>query len=330
MDRIRTAAHLLKNGELVAFPTETVYGLGANALNHAAVEGIYVAKGRPVDNPIIVHLESFAQVASVCRQIPASTGLLAETFWPGPLTLVLAAGPGVPRSVTGGLNTVAVRVPDHPVALALIREAGCPVAAPSANLSGRPSPTRASHVLQDLHGRIAAVLDGGDCRVGLESTVLDITGDIPRILRPGGVTLEDLKSVLPQVLPPPVGFTGQAPPSPGMKYRHYAPRAPLFLLEGEAGRVRQELLKLWATHRQKGLKVGLFLSSPLESGETPWLAFHFKDAAWAAAHLFAELRHMDEAGADIILVEGISEAGLGMAVMNRLRKAAGKNILTWG
>lgn len=331
-DMIRRAARLLAQGELVAFPTETVYGLGGNALDPTAVQGIFAAKGRPMDNPMIVHITKVEELPLVCAAVPPPAWSLAARFWPGPLTLVLPAGSRIPPVVTGGLDTVAVRVPDHPVALALLREAGVPVAAPSANLSGRPSPTQASHVLEDLEGRIAAVLDGGPCRVGVESTVLDLTGPQPRILRPGSITLEDLLEVLPVVLPPAQGpvSAGETPPSPGMKYRHYAPRGTLFLLEGDKVAVRQELLKALSRYQEEGQKVGLLTASSwLPPGEcfTVNLAGR-DDPAAAATRLFAALRKMDEEGIDIILAEGIPEEGIGMAVMNRLRKAAGKNILT--
>ena len=331
MKKICGAARLLVEGKLVAFPTETVYGLGGNALDEKAVAAIFEAKGRPLDNPMIVHIASPADLGHLCREVPPQAKALAARFWPGPLTLVLPAREGISPLVTGGLATVALRIPRHPVALALIRAAAVPVAAPSANRSGRPSPTRASHVLEDLDGRIAAVLDWGPCSVGVESTVLDMEANPPRILRPGGVTLEELQQVLPRVLPAAGGpvAPGEAPPSPGVKYRHYAPRSPLYLLLGEPGAVRQKIRNLCSQYREKGLKVGLLAAS---SWETPpgCLAMNLAgkdDPQRAASLLFAFLRDMDGEGVDVILAEGLPEQGMGAAVMNRLRKAAGKNIL---
>ncbi len=330
-ETIRRAARLLQEGALVAFPTETVYGLGANALDRQAVEAIYAAKGRPLDNPMIVHIAALKELGRVCRTVSPLARTLADRFWPGPLTLVLPAGNAILSVVTGGLATVAVRIPDHPVALALLQEAGVPVAAPSANRSGRPSPTRAEHVLEDLEGQIAALVDGGPCPVGVESTVLDMSGPVPRILRPGGVSLEALREVLPEVMPPRDGplLRGETPASPGMKYRHYAPRAPLYLLEGKEQAVRRELIRLCRRYRLQGLKVGLLTAAPFEAVDGS-LALDLggrKDPGAAASLLFAALRQMDAAGVEVILAEGIPEEGLGLAVMNRLRKAAGENIL---
>lgn len=330
-DKICRAAKLLREGELVAFPTETVYGLGANALNPRAVEAIYAAKGRPLDNPMIVHIAALRDIGLVCREVPSAARALSARFWPGPLTLVLPAGSRIPPVVTGGLDTVAVRIPDHPVALALLQEAAVPVAAPSANSSGRPSPTRAEHVLEDLEGRIAALVDAGPCRVGVESTVLDMTGKAPKILRPGGISLEELRDLLPGVEPPPEGPFPQAeaPASPGMKYRHYAPRAPLYLLEGEAKAVRREISRLCRAYSRQGLKVGLLTAAPFQA-EGRCLNLNLggrENPGAAASRLFAALRQMDAAGVEVILAEGIPEEGMGLAVMNRLRKAAGKNIL---
>lgn len=329
---IRQAAALLAEGQLVAFPTETVYGLGGNALNPAAVRAIFAAKGRPLDNPMIVHITSVEELPVVCGQVPPLARVLARRFWPGPLTLVLPSGSQIPPEVTAGLKTVAVRVPNHPIALALLREAAVPVAAPSANRSGRPSPTLAAHVRKDLDGRIAALLDGGPCRVGVESTVLDLTREEPRILRPGGISLEELREILPALLPPLEGVVpaDESPASPGMKYRHYAPEGVLFLLQGEKDAVRQKICKLAKAHQSQGRKVGLLTASPWDFPKG-CLAINLSgrdDPSAAAARLFSALRQMDEEGVEVILTEGISEEGLGMAVMNRLRKAAGKNILT--
>ncbi len=329
--KIQKAAKLLQQGEVVAFPTETVYGLGAVAFNVEAVEKIYRAKGRPRDNPLIVHIASFEDLASVVKEIPSLAADLAARFWPGPLTLVLKAGKDIPGIITGGLKSVAVRVPDHPVALSLLKETGFPIVAPSANLSGRPSPTLAEHVLKDLNGRIAAILDGGPCRVGLESTVLDLTGNYPRVLRPGGVVMEDLKVLLPQLTIPLSGelADGEIPLSPGMKYRHYSPAAPLYLLEGEKEKVRCALIELNRSYRKKGLKTGLLVSGSLEKefAERAYNLIEREVSSQATSSLFLWLREMDEIKIDVILAESIPERGLGVAVMNRLRKAAGNNII---
>ncbi|MDQ0285031.1 L-threonylcarbamoyladenylate synthase [Desulfofundulus luciae] len=332
------AGLILRQGGLVAFPTETVYGLGANALDALAVVRIFEAKGRPQDNPLIVHVADRETVNRLARRVPAGAGRLMDVFWPGPLTLVLPAAPVVPRQVTAGLDSVGIRMPGHPVALALIAAAGVPVAAPSANLSGRPSPTTAGHVLQDLDGRIEAILDGGPAGVGLESTVLDLTGDVPVILRPGGITREELEKVIGEVRVDP-GIDGVPgcgspagefrPRSPGMKYRHYAPRAPLVLVEGEPERVVARLKELAGGYRSRGLRVGVLATAETArecQEDRVVVAGSRQDPAGIASRLFAALRRFDELGVDIILAEGIEPRGLGLAVMNRLRRAAGNRI----
>jgi L-threonylcarbamoyladenylate synthase len=324
------AAQILKAGGLVAFPTETVYGLGADALNGAAVAGVFAAKGRPMDNPLIVHMASAAAMESLAAAIPPAARLLAERFWPGPLTLVLESSRLVPPEATGGLDSIALRVPDHPVALALIAAAGVPVAAPSANLSGRPSPTTARHVLDDLAGRIDAVLDGGPCEVGIESTVLDIRDGCPRILRPGGVTAGAIGRVLGRQCEVVRWEAGDAPPSPGLKYTHYAPRAPLYLVTGEPPEVLARLEALLAHYRERGKKVGLLLSAENAGRfrcEHLEILGSRSDPASQAAVLYSALRRFDRHGVDVILAEGYPEQGMGLAVMNRLRKAAGLRVI---
>ncbi|WP_449241653.1 L-threonylcarbamoyladenylate synthase [Desulfoscipio gibsoniae] len=335
---IRAAGVALREGGLVAFPTETVYGLGANALDARAVAGIYRAKGRPADNPLIVHIDSPRVLNRYIDQIPPVVWRLAARFWPGPLSLVLRGGGIFPPEVTGGLDTVAVRVPAHPVALALIRAAGVPVAAPSANASGRPSPTTAAHVLDDLAGRIALVLDGGPSGLGVESTVLDLSGDGPVILRPGGAIRQDLEEVLgPVEVDPAVNgnaVAGSRPRSPGMKYTHYAPRAPLVLFEGhDPGRVAAGILADAGRLAADGRKVGIFAYSetaPLYDGKgySVVVAGNRHEPDSVAALLYASLRRFDRLGVDVILAEGIAPDGLGMAVMNRLRRAAGGRVVT--
>ncbi|MFZ5641330.1 MAG: L-threonylcarbamoyladenylate synthase [Bacillota bacterium] len=330
------AAEIIRGGGTVAFPTETVYGLGANALDARAVADIFRAKGRPADNPLIVHIAAPAMVEQLAADIPVPARRVMEVFWPGPLTVVLPRQPVVPDAVTGGLDTVAVRMPDHPVALALIRAAGVPVAAPSANLSGRPSPTGADHVLEDLAGRIDAVLDSGPCRVGVESTVLDLTAEPPVILRPGGVTREELEGVLGHVTEA-AGAGGAtpdptAPRSPGMKYTHYAPRARMVLVAlADHAAMRRHVAEMAEELRQKGQKVGILATDETASfyrvDEVVSLGSR-EDLATVSRNIYGALRQMDQKGVDAIICEGFPAAGLGTAVMNRLAKAAGGNVIT--
>ncbi len=330
---IREAAAILAAGGLVAFPTETVYGLGADALNPSAVERIYAAKGRPVDNPIIVHIAEAQALGRFVTDIPPVAQVLIARCWPGPLTLVLPAAPVVPSVTRGGLPTVAVRMPAHPVALALIRAAGCPVAAPSANRSGRPSPTTAQHVLADLGGSVELVLDGGPTPVGVESTVLDLTSDPPVLLRPGGVSLEQLVAIVGQVNVPAPELQAALARSPGTRYRHYAPRAKVVLVEvppEEAGAAPPAAALSAAVHRlwDQGLRVGAMVTAEAASqvplGAVVRVMGPRADPAAVATGLFALLRELDDAGLDAIVVEGIPEQGLGRAVMDRLRRAAGQ------
>ena len=326
---IHEAAAVLIAGGLVAFPTETVYGLGADALNASAVARIFAAKGRPADNPIIVHLADAAMLSEVVASVPARARLLISRCWPGPLTLVLPASPAVPKVTRGGLPTVAVRVPAHRVAIALIRAAGRPIAAPSANLSGRPSPTTAQHVLADLGDAIDLVLDAGPTPLGVESTVLDLTRRVPTVLRPGGVPLETLEEILGRVSVADPRRTGAAAlrRSPGTRYRHYAPRAGMQLVEGERGRAAADVAAavraLWA----QGLRVGVMVTAETAPTVPPGAVVRVMgrsdDPATIAARLFAQLRELDDAGLDAIVVEGIPERGLGRAVMDRLRRATG-------
>ena len=326
------AAEILRTGGLVAFPTETVYGLGANALDAQACARIFIVKGRPQDNPLIVHVANRAMADRLVTNWPLAAEKCAGSFWPGPLTLVLPKTALVPDAVTGGLNTVALRMPDHPVAVALIEQAGVPVAAPSANISGKPSPTMGSHVWQDLQGKIPLIVDAGSCDVGLESTVLDVSGDIPVILRPGGIAKEQLEEILGNVeIDKPL--VNGVPKAPGMKYRHYAPDGEMLLLVGKREKVQQRMvLEIHKAHAQ-GRKVGILCS--LESAshlhsQLPDLLFvlgsleHPQDVA---SSLFAGLRLCDERKMDLILAEGVDEGGLGLAIMNRLQKASGHRVI---
>lgn len=305
------AARIIRRGGLVAFPTETVYGLGASAVDGCAVTDIFEAKGRPADNPLIVHVAALEQVKVITSAIPPEAYKLMRRFWPGPLSLVLPRSAVLPAAVSAGLSTVAVRMPAHPVALSLIRAAGVPIAAPSANRSGRPSPTVISHVLEDLAGRIDAVLYQGPCRLGLESTVLDLSGGAPVILRPGGISREQLERTLGMAVARAHGCKTGTPHAPGMKYRHYAPRAPLILVDGADAKKRALIISLAAAYRRKGLRVGVLFAPPGSGG-----------LRLAARRLFPALRHFDSLGVDLILAEGVLMQGLGTAIMNRLRKAA--------
>ena len=326
---IQQAGRILREGGLVAFPTETVYGLGANGLDATAVSKIFQAKGRPADNPLILHIADRDDLSALVREIPDWLVPLLDRFWPGPLTVVLPRADCVPDTVTAGLDSVAVRLPSSPVARALIRSAGVPVAAPSANLSGRPSPTTATAVMADMAGRIEMVLDGGACEVGLESTVLDCTAEVPTILRPGGVTQEMLVACLGQVQASGEGRmeTAEVPRAPGMKYRHYAPAAPLRLfscdaIEGETG-----LLQQLQAAQSAGKKVGAVVSpeTAMLLPNDVEIAIHGsrKTPAAAAAGLYQALRWFDTHPVDVIFAEGVPEQGIGRALMNRLHKAAG-------
>lgn len=320
-------ASLLRAGEVVAFPTETVYGLGADAMNPAAVAKIFAAKNRPADNPLIAHIDDAAMLEGLAARVDDVARALMDAFWPGPLTLVFPKAAGVPDIVSAGLSTVAVRMPSHPAALALIRAAGTPVAAPSANRSGRPSPTTAAHVLADMDGRIPLILDGGACEVGVESTVLDVSGGVPMVLRPGGVTVEELRGVVPEVrvdqavLAPLAA--GEQARSPGMKHRHYAPRARVKIVSGEAEAVITRLCALYEEADAAGLRPVVLCSdghvAAYGGRRTRTLG---GDADAMAAGLFAALRALDAEGLDPILAEAVDASGMGLALMNRLLRAA--------
>lgn len=336
---IAWAAGILRAGGLVAFPTETVYGLGANAFDPRAVAAVFRVKGRPADNPLIVHVAEREAVFRLASRVGRRAFLLMDSFWPGPLTIVLPRKEVLPAEVSAGLGTVAVRMPAHQAALDLIAAAGVPVAAPSANLSGRPSPTTAGHVLADLGDAIDAVLDGGPAGIGVESTVLDLTAPVPTVLRPGGVTLEELCAVIGEVRLDPraegegagAGSDGpEKPRSPGMKYRHYAPRAPLILVEGDPRRVPEKVRELAEAKKAGGLRVGIF--APAESAgfygpENFVSAGSRRHPRQIAARLYSALRHFDDLGVDVIIAEGIEPDGLGLAIMNRLRRAAGGRVV---
>ena len=326
--RVDEAAELLKSGGVVAFPTETVYGLGANALDPEAVAKIFQAKGRPSDNPLIVHIARASNIGELTPTLTPKIIRIIDNFWPGPLTIVVPKKSSVPDITTGGLDTVAIRMPDNAAALELIKKAGCPVAAPSANISGSPSPTKAEHVIADLDGKIDAILVGSDCRVGIESTVLDLTGDVPTILRPGIITAENIEAVIggkvamdpalyvnrPRDVDGADGEEEIIAKAPGMKYTHYAPKAQMMIIEGQIDRVKAEIERLKALNEKMGLKVGVIL-------------FEEKAFIEAAHHFFSRLRELDDQDVDLILAGALSDQdGVGFAVMNRMLKSAGYNI----
>ena len=337
---IKKAAELIRRGELVAFPTETVYGLGADALRPDASKKIYAAKGRPSDNPLIVHIQDMKELASIAREAPENAFKLAAAFWPGPLTIIVWKNDRVPYETTGGLETVAVRMPNHPVALALIKESGRLIAAPSANTSGKPSPTEASHVMYDMDGRIPLILDGGPVGIGLESTIVDLTEQKPVILRPGYITKEMLEKALSKEVLMDPGILAEEkeigkqlslkPKAPGMKYRHYAPKAELVLVEGDAASVVKSINELTVRKEKEGLKVGVIATDEtkeryLSKYTVSIGAREDKDAI--ARHLYKILREFDQSEVDLIYSESFAAKGLFEAVMNRLKKAAGHRIL---
>ncbi|MFZ5353357.1 MAG: L-threonylcarbamoyladenylate synthase [Bacillota bacterium] len=329
---IDRAAEVIRSGGTVIFPTETVYGLGANALSSEAVSRIFNAKKRPADNPLIVHITCLDMlIYLISEPISKTAQILMDRFWPGPLTLIFKKSPRVPFEVSPGLDTVSIRMPDNPIAFSLIEKSGLPIAAPSANLSGKPSPTLPEHVIEDMSGRVDMILCGSQSRVGVESTVLDLTGDVPVILRPGGVTYEELKEAIGNVIVDP-GLVKQdeVPKAPGMKYTHYAPEADMIIVKGHIDAVEKKIQQLIADKLKDNIKVGV-----LASDETKDIYKNCKvislgsreDYAVMASRMFAALREFDKAGVDIIYAEAIEEINMGMAVMNRMKKAAGFNII---
>ncbi|HDR8062842.1 L-threonylcarbamoyladenylate synthase [Bacillus thuringiensis] len=325
--QLQEAAKLLRENEAVAFPTETVYGLGANAMDDEAIAKIFEAKGRPSDNPLIVHIGTKSQLDGIVKEIPPVAEKLMAHFWPGPLTIILPRKEGISERVTAGLNTVGVRMPDHPVALALIEEANVPVAAPSANRSGRPSPTLASHVYEDLNGKIAGIVDGGATGVGVESTVIDCTSPVPTILRPGGITKEQLEAVIGTVsLDPALKDEKEKPKSPGMKYTHYAPKAPLSIVEGS----REFIQQLVDGKKEEGFKVGVLTTEEYQhvyNADVILSCGVRSDLASVATKLYDVLRTFDASEVDVIFSESFPNEGIGNAIMNRLTKAAGHHII---
>ena len=324
IEDIKKAGEILKNGGLIAFPTETVYGLGANGLDEAAVSKVYKAKGRPSDNPMILHISQIDEIYDIAEEINEDCLKLMEAFWPGPLTVVVKRKKIVPNTTTGGLDTVGIRMPSDKTARLLIKEAGIPIAAPSANLSGKPSPTMPEHVIKDMNGRIDGIICGGKCQVGIESTVVLVTGDTPIILRPGKITKEDMKKVLGKEvkIDPAIEITeiknnkdqDFRPMAPGMKYRHYAPDAEMVVIEGPEEKVKEEIKRREEKIKAEGKKVGVII-------------FGDENFEEAAHDLFADLRKMDDEGVEYIIAGAVKSEGLGYAVMNRMLKSAGYNVI---
>lgn len=330
---IDEASQVLRKGGLVAFPTETVYGLGGDGLMESAAHKIYSAKGRPSDNPLIVHIADMSALDVLAKDIPKEAYKLADAFWPGPLTMVLKKKDIVPYGTTGGLDTVAIRMPSHPVARRLIEKSGVYIAAPSANLSGRPSPTKALHVIEDMNGRIDMIIDGGAIEIGVESTIVDLTVEVPMILRPGYITASMIKEVCDDVCYDKTVLSHTAttlkPKAPGMKYRHYAPKAELTIFEGENDKVIEKINKLSAEYALQGKKVGILAGSENVKRYKADMIVDVgsrMDNKEIAAHLFDALRSFDHEEVDVILSESFPEEEFGQAVMNRLIKAAGHHI----
>lgn len=329
------AAQCLREGKLVAFPTETVYGLGGNAFDATASARIYAAKGRPSDNPLIVHIAETEALAELAAEVPEAAYRLAEAFWPGPLTMILKKSDKVPKTTTGGLDTVAIRMPSDKIAATLIRRSGIYVAAPSANASGRPSTTKAEHVIEDLDGKIDVIIDGGASAIGLESTIVDLTGEVPLILRPGYINAEQLAEVLGEVRFDEAVLKKSASEhivakAPGMKYRHYAPKAPLYIVEGKSDEVIRYINTEAVKNAAEGRLTGILATEETKKYYTGGMVFCVGERANAesiAAGLFDTLRSFDETGVGVIYSESFADNPLGTAIMNRLLKAAGYHII---
>lgn len=319
-EALREASALLRDGQTVAFPTETVYGLGADATNSEAVSGIFRAKGRPEDNPLIAHVATKKQLRSLVTSLPAAAEKLINKFTPGPLTLVLPSNGTCAENVTAGLSTIGVRIPDHPVAQALLKACDLPLAAPSANISGKPSPTTADHVWSDLQGKIAGLIDGGATGVGVESTVIDCTQEIPVILRPGGITKEQLEAEIGEVMvDPALASTTEEPKAPGMKYTHYAPDVPMWLVAGTPENIQAVIEKERSSKKRIGVMASIETAEKLDADRIITLGSDLREIA---ASLYDALRIFKNEDVDLILCESFPRTGIGQAIMNRLEKAA--------
>jgi L-threonylcarbamoyladenylate synthase len=328
---IARASKLISSGEIVAFPTETVYGLGANALDPLAISKIYQMKGRPSDNPLIVHIADMKTLRRLVSEISPRDMRIMKKFWPGPVTLVLKKSKIVPKITTGGLGTIAVRMPRNKIALALIKRSGFPIAAPSANISGRPSPTNASHVKDDLDGKVKMILDGGNTEIGIESTVIDMTLRTPVILRPGGISKESIEDEIGKVhfhdsLLGPRTSTKKINKSPGMKYRHYSPNARVVIVEGSRIRAKAKIIELTEKLKDEGKKVSIMTASKSLKSNVDSVLYMGNSLDTIARNLFANLRKADSDHIDVIVVQGIHYNNTGLAIMNRLKKAAAETI----
>ncbi|MCR5404520.1 MAG: threonylcarbamoyl-AMP synthase [Butyrivibrio sp.] len=330
---LERAGEIIRNGGLVAFPTETVYGLGGDALNPESSKKIYAAKGRPSDNPLIVHIADMEHLERIVKRVPEAAYRLSEAYWPGPMTMIMEKEDLVPYETTGGLDTVAIRMPNNEIALELIRQSGGYIAAPSANRSGRPSPTLAKYCIEDLSGNVDMIIDGGQVGIGLESTIVDLTSDIPMILRPGYVTQKMLKDILGEVEVDRTiidGNSKQKPKAPGMKYRHYAPKGELKIVQGSQEKVIEYINDEAKKAKDSGKRVGVICT---DSSSNKYLADSVKSAGnrndenTIAHELFKVLREFDDEGVDVIFSESFDDSGLGRAIMNRLLKAAGHNVV---
>lgn len=334
IEKMKEAGACIAAGELVAFPTETVYGLGGDALDPEAARKIYAAKGRPSDNPLIVHIADFSDMQRITDEIPQQAKVLADKFWPGPLTMIVWKSDRVPDATTGGMDTVAVRMPDHPVALELIRQSGCLIAAPSANTSGRPSPTEAGHVAEDLSGKIAMILDGGAVGIGIESTIIDLTEETPMVLRPGYITPEMLAEVLGQEVIMDPGIIAaddtKKPKAPGMKYRHYAPKADMIIVDGEQQKVVDTINQFVQEKKTHGEKTAVIATDETKDRYDADVVLSMgsrQDEDSIAQHLYKILRECDELEVGAIFSESFSTPRIGQAIMNRLLKAAAHQVI---
>lgn len=333
MPALKEAGEILKNGGLVGFPTETVYGLGGNGLDPEASKKIYAAKGRPSDNPLIIHIADLEALPAIVKEVPEKARILAERCWPGPLTMIFPKAEIVPYETTGGLDTVAVRLPSNEIAREMIRQAGGYVAAPSANVSGRPSPTLAAHVVEDLGDRIDMIIDGGQVDIGLESTIVDCTEETPMILRPGFLNQEKLEEILGSVELDPGLLSETAhvrPKAPGMRYKHYAPKGDLSIVEGPSEAVVAKIRELTEAHRQEGQRVGVICTDETRDAYTDGCILSIGsrvEEETIARHLYEVLREFDEIGVDVIFSESFRTPKMGMAIMNRLLKAAGHTVI---
>ena len=330
---LKEAGDILKKGGLVAFPTETVYGLGGDGLNPESSKKIYAAKGRPSDNPLIVHVADMESIKKIVKRLPDAAYKLAEVLWPGPLTMIMEKSDAVPYETTGGLDTVAIRMPSNKIAAELIRQSGGYIAAPSANLSGRPSPTEAKYCIEDLDGRVDMIIDGGQVGIGLESTIIDLTSDTPMILRPGYVTQKMLEDILGDVSVDKTilrADSGVKPKAPGMKYRHYAPKGDLTIVEGDPDKVTEYINSMLSEHRAKGEKTGVIATTQTGDkyqADVVKCAGSREDEEEIARNLFSILRQFDDEDVDCMYSEAFDDTGLGQAIMNRLLKAAGHKVV---